>query len=44
MIQSRGWVQGMKFVRRVTEQVREGSSERLMGEKRVSSKALWFGV
>jgi len=42
--QSRGCVQGVKFVRRVTAQEREGSSEEEMGGKRVSSKALGRGV
>ncbi len=41
--QSMGCVQGVKVVRRVTAQEREGSSEREMGGKRVSSKALWEG-
>ena len=40
MSQSRGWEQGVKSVRRVTETRREESSEEDMGEKRVSSKAL----
>lgn len=40
MVQSKGSEAGVKAVRRVTEVEREGSSEREMGEKRVSSKAL----
>lgn len=39
-VQSNGSDAGVKAVRRVTEVEREGSSERVMGEKRVSSKAL----
>lgn len=39
-VQSNGSDAGVKAVRRVTEVEREGSSERVMGEKRVSSNAL----
>lgn len=39
-VQSSGSDAGVKAVRRVTEVEREWSSEREMGEKRVSSKAL----
>jgi hypothetical protein len=38
--QSRGWAQGTKLVRRVMLQARVGRVVRVMGEKRVSSKAL----
>ena len=40
MVQSKGSEAGVKAVRRVTEVEREGSSERELVEKRVSSKAL----
>ena len=39
-VQSSGSAAGVKAVRRVTAVESEGSSEREMGEKRVSSKAL----
>lgn len=42
MVQSKGEEAGVKLARRVTVTDKEGSSEAVMGEKRVSSKALAF--
>ena len=40
MSQSRGLVHGVKAIKRVILFARDGNSDRVIGEKRVSSKAL----